>query len=64
MEKIRDPNLKNKSSGLSGILGSSGAISPYFNANGSLPDLKQAKRESKCRSYFFLSQSYSPKLFL
>ena len=54
MEKIRDPNLKNKSSGLSGILGSSGAISPYFNANGSLPDLKQAKRESKCRSYFFL----------
>ena len=48
MERLRDPALKNQSSGLSGVLGSSGGgPSPYFNgAMGSLPDLKQSKRES------------------
>ena len=46
MERLRDPALKNQSSGLSGVLGASGN-SPYFNnAMGSLPDLKQSKRES------------------
>lgn len=45
MDRIQNPNTKNMSSGLSGVLGSS---SPYLNgAMGSLPDLKQSKRESK-----------------
>ena len=47
MERLSNPHLKNQSSGLSGVLGS-GSPSPYFNnAMGSLPDLKQSKRESK-----------------
>jgi len=34
------------SSGVGGILGGSGSSSPYFtNAQSSLPDLKQSKRE-------------------
>ena len=51
MDKLKDPGLKNQSSGLSGILGSS---SPYFSSNSgvvSLPDLKQSKRESKFLAY-------------
>ena len=45
MERIKDPTLKNQSSGLSGVLGSS---SPYMSGGkGSLPDLIQSKRESK-----------------
>ena len=48
MEKIQNPAMKNYSSGMSGVLGPTGAFSPYMNkGNGSLPDLKQAKRESK-----------------
>ena len=47
MERLSNPHLKNQSSGLSGVLGG-GSPSPYFNnAMGSLPDLKQSKRESK-----------------
>lgn len=51
MERLQNPALKNQSSGLSGVLGasqgSSASPSPYFNnAMGSLPDLKQSKRES------------------
>ena len=48
MERIKDPSIKNASSGLSGVLGG-GSSSPYYSANalGSLPDLKQSKRESK-----------------
>lgn len=48
MESLKNPNAKNQSSGLSGVLGgSSGTGSPYFNGGmGSLPDLKQSKRES------------------
>lgn len=46
MERLSNPHLKNQSSGLSGVLGG-GSPSPYFNnAMGSLPDLKQSKRES------------------
>ena len=49
MERIKDPSLKNQSSGLSGILGSQ---SPYYSgAQGSLPDLKQSKRESKYKHF-------------
>ena len=47
MEQLKDRSLKNQSSGLSGVLGSS---SPYYSGAGaptSLPDLKQSKRESK-----------------
>ena len=47
MSSIANPQLKNMSGGVGGILGSSGSASPYFsNANGSLPDLKQSKREA------------------
>ena len=46
MERLQNPQLKNQSTGLSGVLGS-GSPSPYYNnAMGSLPDLKQSKRES------------------
>lgn len=48
MEKISQPAVRNYSSNVSGLLGSSGvgqAMYPY--ANGSLPDLKQSKRQSK-----------------
>ena len=58
MERLRDPALKNQSSGLSGVLGASGGggPSPYFNnAMGSLPDLKQSKRESKLTISFLLN---------
>ena len=48
MDRINNPAMKNVSSGMSGILGPTGAFSPYMNKGmGSLPDLKQAKRESK-----------------
>lgn len=53
MEKISQPAVRNYSSNISGLLGSSGvtkAIYPY--ANASLPDLKQSKRQSKCRHVF------------
>ena len=56
MDRLRDPALKNQSSGLSGVLNASGSggPSPYFNnAMGSLPDLKQSKRESKYSLFFF-----------
>ena len=44
---------------MSGILGPAGALSPYANkvANGSLPDLKQAKRES------LEAELYNPDLY-
>ena len=47
MDRIQNPYLKNQSSGLSGVFGGQSA-SPYGNnPMGSLPDLKQSKRESK-----------------
>ena len=53
MERIKDPSLKNQSSGLSGILGSE---SPYYSgAKGSLPDLQQSKRERKYTSRLAMS---------
>jgi len=46
MDRIQNPYLKNQSSGLSGVFGGPSA-SPYGNnPMGSLPDLKQSKRES------------------
>ena len=48
VSQIANPQLKNMSSGVGGILGSSGSASPYFSGglNGSLPDLKQSKRDA------------------
>ena len=44
MDRIQNPYMKNQSSGLSGVFG---GASPYSNnPMGSLPDLKQSKRES------------------
>lgn len=44
LEKMANPNNRNFSSGISGILGGGGTGSQY---NASLPDLMQNKRESK-----------------
>ena len=42
LSQLANPNLKNGSNSIGGILGGEiGSNSPYFNANGSLPDLKQ-----------------------
>ena len=48
MSQIANPQLKNMSSGINGILGGGSSLSsPYFsNANGSLPDLKKSKRDA------------------
>ena len=54
MDRIQNPYLKNQSSGLSGVFGGQSA-SPYGNnPMGSLPDLKQSKRESKWPYRLFL----------
>jgi hypothetical protein len=41
IDRVNNPANKNVSSGMSGILGPTGAFSPYMNKGmGSLPDLK------------------------
>lgn len=47
MERIANPAIKNQSSGLSGVLGTAANYQSNIGAMGSLPDLKQSKRESK-----------------
>jgi hypothetical protein len=54
LERIRQPAMSNYSSGISGILGSSGVGANIMAASafGSLPDLKQAKRASLEKELF------------